>query len=423
MREMGFEIELTTRIADMDSDEKRLQMFRENIWQKFLDVLNLKHLVFLEKNSGVPILDLPVSGTGIDISLLTGFIQANITFSESENLTTEEIVIKSPFYEFQYKNFNILLKEGAFLRACIILDGKASKSLRKRATEFLQRYELTYLKKLVLLQKQGKNELEDSVDFVIEEFNIKFVFPMALKHMISPDVQSEIEQNKIQAAIINIAKEILSSKKFFFIFNLLNKVQSIVNLEAQTILYEIYLLLEKEIIVPTSLASAEGELNSFEASRARRVADNELISSLISTKDDDPLQELKQQATMLDEQTARKMMEKFLKNGKMAEKSLIFKEAQIEYEKALYIATGFGFEKDIGKISFIILELDKKIQEMEFDYAIEKAESAEKRKDYIEAIKNYQNAIQIALGDSEIDEEDSKIRKLRKRIEKLQKNL
>lgn len=423
MRQMGFDVEMNTKVIDMDSDEKRLQMFRDRIWQKFLDVLNIKHLIFLERNSGVPVIDFPVSGTGIDVSLLTGFIQANITFSETENLSEEEIVIKSPFYEFQYKNFNILLKEGAFIRLCIILDNKASQSLRKRVTDFLQKYELTFLKQLVQFQKQGKNELEHSIDFVIEEFNIKFVFPMTLTHTIPPQVEAEIEQKKIQAAIMNLAKEMLSTRKFFFIFNLLNRVQSIVNIEAQVILYELYLLLEKEIIMPTTVESAEDELKSFEESRARRVANNELISSLISTKEEDPLADLKEQAVSLDENTAKSLMEKFIKKGKKAEKSLIYKEAQVEYERALYLATGFGFDKEIGKISFIILELDKKIRAMEFDYAIDKAESAEKRKDYIEAIKNYQKAKELALSDPDADEEDSKIKKLRKKIEKLQKNM
>ena len=82
-------------------------------------------------------------------------------------------------------------------------------------------------------------------------------------------------------------------------------------------------------------------------------------------------------------------MKSFVKKGQAAEKGLVYKEAQKEYEKALYLATGFDFHDNIGKISFMVLELDKKIKKMEIDYAESTGEKLEKNNDFINAIRNY----------------------------------
>ncbi len=422
LEKLGMQIQPNIKITNMDSDEKRLEMYRENIWQKFLDVLNIKRIVLLDKISGVPILDYPISGADFDVGLLTGFIQANITFSESGEDHGSDIAITSQFYEFQYSDFNIILKEGGFIRACLILDSKASGNLRKLIIQFLMKYELTFLKKLVNFKKTKFCNFEDTVDFITDIFNLTFVFPMSLSQTIPPHVLEEIEKSKIQSSIIKFSQEILASKPFFFLFNLLNKVQSVVNLEANVILYEIYLLLEKNIIVPTTLATAEDEIKTFKETRARRVASNEAISSFL-VSESDALNELREQAQMLDATSAKKMMMAFVKKGKVAEKGLIYNEAQKEYQKALFVATGFEFNKDIGKISFMILELDKKMMKLELDFELQAAEKAEKRKSFIDAISHYQKAVKILEDDVNSSDIESKIKKFNKKIAKLQANL
>ena len=44
MEKLGLEADHNIKIDEMDSEEKRIQMFRDLIWQKFLDVLNIKHI-------------------------------------------------------------------------------------------------------------------------------------------------------------------------------------------------------------------------------------------------------------------------------------------------------------------------------------------------------------------------------------------
>ncbi|KKM64921.1 hypothetical protein LCGC14_1496530, partial [marine sediment metagenome] len=138
IEKFGLYVNQNIKITLIDSEEKRIQMFQDLIWQKFLDVLNIKHILLIAKDSGLSIIDYPLSGAGVDLELLTGFIQANINFSESSNVPNSTVGYgtNQQFYEFQYLNFNLLLSNSEFLRICLVLDDKGSDSLKSLVKEF-----------------------------------------------------------------------------------------------------------------------------------------------------------------------------------------------------------------------------------------------------------------------------------------------
>lgn len=423
LQRFGLNLDHNLKFTIIDSEEKRIEMFKDLIWQKFLDVLNIKHILLTGKESGLLIMDYPISGAGVDSGLLTGFIQANITFSESS--TTSNGTLNNgetfPFYEFHYENFNILLKNREFVRICLVLDHKASDSLKNLVTEFLNEYESRYLDKLERFINSRKLDFEDTIEFIIDTFNIKLVFPMTLTHTFLPDTLEAIKRNPIQKAIIDFAKQLLASKQFFFIINLIDEVQKIVQIDSNVILYEIYQLLEQNYIFPTTIEIAEDKILRFHESEATRLANNELISQI--TSNDDAITDLKEEAKYMSEEEVKKAIANYIKKAETAEKALIYKEALREYEKALFLATGFNFKEDIGRISFSVLELDKKIKEMDLDYAINAAEKAEKRKDYINAINYYKQGLKILKDVQEFNGNESRIKKLEKKILNLQKHL
>lgn len=422
LEKLGLEVDPNINIEEMDSEEKRIQMFRDLIWQKFLDVLNIKHILLMVKDSGLLIVNYPISGAGVDVELLTGFLQANITFSESgENSNYSDNLAYHQFYELQYKTFNVILRNGKYIRICLVLDYKASQSLKALIIEFLQRYEIRYKDNLIKVISSGAFKADGTIDFITEFFNVKLVFPMILTHKFLPDVLDTINENYIQKAIIKFARDYLAAKQFFFIYDLLNEMKKIVDIEAKIILYEIYQLLIMNVIIPTTIETAENKVKTFQESHAIRIADNELISSIIAN--DHEIYELKEKANNLSEEEARKMMKSFVKKGQTAEKAMVYKEAQKEYEKALYLATGFDFQDDIGKISFMVLELDKKIKKMEIDYAESMGEKLEKSNDLINAIRNYKNALNVLKDYSLLNESESRIKKLEKKLAKLQKQI
>ncbi|TFG23082.1 MAG: hypothetical protein EU529_08555 [Promethearchaeota archaeon] len=423
IRELGLEINDNIRVFEMDSEEKRMQMLHDLIWQKFLDVLNLKHILILSKESGLPIVNYPISRIGMDIDLLTGFMQANIIFSETDNASEDStnFATDQQFYEFNYKNFNVLLKNGEFIRVCLILDEIASDDLKNLLNAFLNVYERNYRDKIIENLKTGVLNFDDTIDFMVDTFNVKLVFPMVLTHTFSPDVIESINKNYIQKAAVDFAKEFLASKPFFFINNLLNEVKTTFKIDPKVILYEIYQLLEKNVIIPTSLETVQNHVETFEETYAIRIASNKLISPIIAA--DNEIEELKEKAKHMDNEEAKELIDQFIKKAQTAEKTLAYTEAQKEYEKALYLATGFNFKKTIGKISFMILELDKKYKEMELEYTQNAGEKAEKKSDYFNAIRHYQKALSLLREFSIYSDNKSSRRKIEKKIAKLQTQL
>ncbi len=422
LERFGLNLNYNLKFTIIDSEEKRNQMFQDIIWQKFLDLLNIKHILIMAKESGLAIVDYPISGAGVNTQLLTGFIQANISFSETSNVANgHKNGLNHQFYEFQYDTFNILLKNGEFIRICLVLDHKSSDTLKSLVTEFLCDYESRYLDKIREHVQKGKMKFDDTKDFIIDTFNIKLAFPMVLTHHLLPDEIQVIKRNPIQKAIIDLAEKLLASKTFFFIINLIDEVNKIVHIEANKILYEVYQLIENKIILPTTIETAEDELNNFQESRAVRLANNELISSI--TANNEALDELKERAKHMNQQEVNSFISSFIRKAETAEKGLAYKEAQKEYEMALFLASGFDYKEEVGRISFMILELDKKIKELDLEYALKMGDKAEKRKDYIKAINFYQQGLKILDSVQEINGNESRIKKLKKKITNIQKNL
>jgi len=423
LKELGFEVDSNLEVFELDSYERHLQVEREIIWQKFSDVLNIRHIVLMDKESGLKLLNYSVSGAEMDADLLSGFIQANITFSESDSISSNGSInlINQQFYEFQYQNFNILLKNGEFIRLCLILDQKASDSMRTTVMQFLQEYEELFHEVICNFRESGIFNTENMIEYLIDSFNIKLVFPMSLAHSISPNEIEKINQNQLQKAIFNLAKEHLVSKSFFSINNLLNRVKKIVNLEANLILYEIYQLVESNVFVPINLENVASDLEMREETTSEKLAKFKPISSLIT--DDSGIEDLQIDLDEMSILTANKTIKEFLKKGKDAEKTLAYQIAEKEYKRALYIAKEFNLKEEITRISQSVLNLEKKEKQLELDFALEAGENAEKNGDYINSINFYQKALKILESFLIFNISDSRIKKLKKKIIKLREEI
>ncbi len=419
LKQLGFEIDSNLKVFEVDSYERRLKMEQELIWRKFLDVLNIKHVIVIDKESGLTLLNYPVSGEEINADLLSGFIQANITFSESHKGSNKNLRLEKSFnfYEFQYQNFNILLRDGDFIRLCLMLDNKASENMRTQVLHFIPEFEEFFKQELINFRSAGMFYFKNMVDYIIESFEIKLVFPMTLTQSIAPSILEGINQNQIQNAIFNIAKELLVSKSFFFINNLLNRVKKIVNLNATLILFEIYQLVEKKIIIPTKLEAAMSNLEMLQEAQEEKVAKYKPISSII-IKDSD-FEELKEKIDDIDEDSAINVIRELIKKGKAAEKALAYQIGENEYKKALFLAREFNFKNEIDRISNMLLELDKLVKQIELDFNIKAGENAEKSGDYISSIQHYQKALKILESFLIYNISDSRIKKLKRKIIKL----
>ncbi|MFX1315202.1 MAG: hypothetical protein ACFE9T_05020, partial [Promethearchaeota archaeon] len=285
----------------------------------------------------------------------------------------------------------------------------------------LDEFEDYFEGEFINFQSNGSIEFTEMIEYIIRSFYIDLVFPMTLAHSIPPIELERINSNLIQKAIINLAKELLSTKSFFFVNNMLNRLKKIVQIEPKIVLYEIYQLLEKKIIVPTPIETIANRIETHQEANHKRISKIKPISSIII--EDTDSDEIKEKIENIDEQTAKKMMKEFLKKGKEAEKELVYQESNKEYNKALLIAKEFNLKEDINKISQKIFDLEIKSKQIELNFNIEMGENAEKNGDFINSINHYQKALKILEGFLVYNFIDPRIKKFKKKILKLRSEI
>ena len=422
--DLGFEFEATLEVIKIDSVDKQLKLERKTIWKKFLDVLNIKHILLMDKLSGLTLLNYAVSGVDIDADLLSGFIQANITFSESSEVSNKNIVpsFEFQFYEFQYKKFNILLKDGDIIRVCLILDHKASIKLRDQVFQFLEDFEPQFKEELIDFREKGVYiDFQEMINYIVESFNINLMFPMTLAHSIPPYELDNVKKNLVQKAIYNLAKEMLSVKPFFFINNMLIRLKKIADIEDEVILYELYQLLERKIISPTPIETIANNIESVQTADHNKMLKSSLISPIININTD--LRDLKEQLTTMDVYSARRLIREIMKKARAAAKDSKFQVTLNEYNRALFIAKELNFKEEIMKISLKIFNIESKSKYIELDFNIEKAENAEKNGDLFNSINYYQHALKILDEFKVYNVLDPRIKKFKKKIQKLREEL
>ncbi len=421
---LGFELDETLEVIKIDSIDKQLKLERETIWKKFLDVLNIKHILLMDNRSGLTILNYAVSSVDVDANLLSGFIQANVMFSESSEVTNKNIVpsIEFQFYEFQYKKFNILLKDGDITRICLILDHKASIKLRNQAFQFLEDFEFKFEEELKNFREKGVYfDFQNMIDYIVKFFNINLMFPMILAHSIPPYELDKVRSNLVQKAIYNLAKEMLAMKPFFFINNMLIRLKKIADIEDEVILYELYQLLERKIITPTPIETIASNIESVQTADQNKMIISSLMSPIINKNTD--LKDLKEQLKTMDVYSAHKWIKDIMKKARAAAKDSKFQITLNEYNRALLIAKELNFKEEIEKISLKIFNIESKSKYIELDFNIEKAENAEKDGDVFNSINYYQHALKILDEFKVYNVADPRIRKLKKKIQKLREEI
>ncbi len=422
LSELDFETNKITH-EEIDTPRRRLQHNMDVIWKKFLDVLNIRRILILEKASGLTMLDYPIMDTDVDPSLLSGFIHANVAFSESDQVTSKNEYWEESkswtFNEFQYRHFNLLMRTGNQTRVCLILNNAATKQLKTTTNKFQFQFETFYSTLIDDFSAKGvvNGENNPAIDFIVKSFEIHLVLPLVISHTIPPT----INLTEIQTTILNIARDMLGIKKYFFVYNLLENVKKSLKFKSNFILYEMYKLLEEKIFIPTSLEEIQQNLQQDEADKNRRVAESESISEIITH--DSELEQVELNARKLNASEAQKLIANYRKNAAKAEKNLIYPEALKEYEKALVVANVHGLHREILKLTKIRGDTERKNKKIELEYAIKSSEMAEKKNQTLEAIRMTQKAIDIIENHLYSNGNTSKVKKLELRLKKLQGQL
>ena len=244
---------------------------------------------------------------------------------------------------------------------------------------------------------------------------------MTLAQSIPPYELKKVKINLVQKAIYNLAKEMLTKKSFFFINSMLNRLQKIVNIEDEVILYEFYQLLKRKIIISTPIEAIANNIESGQTSDHIKMIKSNLISPIITENAD--MGDLKEQLKTMDKESARKLMREIMKNARAAAKDSKFQVTLNQYNRALIIAKDLNLKEEITKISLKIFNVESKSKNIELDFNIEKAEKAEKNGDVINSINFYQQALKILDGFKVYNVADTRIKKIKKKIQKLREDI
>ena len=91
------------------------QEFRQKIYNKYMDVLNLDYFIIIEKRTGLNIYEQILAGKDMDASLITGFLEAirsfgiELTGANEQSQTIKLEYQQSKIIMSEFKNFRILL--------------------------------------------------------------------------------------------------------------------------------------------------------------------------------------------------------------------------------------------------------------------------------------------------------------------------
>jgi hypothetical protein len=353
----------------------------------------------------------------IDATLISGFIQANVSFSSEELTLIDRINPEKKFYEFEYKNFYLLLCNGKIGRICLILDKKASNNLKELLSNFLDMFEENYEEELQEFEKTCELNLLDPVKSLVRKsFDIIMTYPLTLSSQIPPNIIEDF--TIVQKAAYECAKDLLKEDTYFFISHLIKITAKLLGvISDEEILWNIYRMIRGNIIIWQPM---EDQGQDVESKKQKEQEREYIVQNLMEIKELEDIIYECQEISMWD---ALKKINSSIKKGEIAEKNTAYQEALFEYQKALNYAKEFNMEMEIDDLSNKILEIVKLNKEVELNFAIEQANKSEKRRDYIIALKYLFQIKDILASENEREINDKQLQKLDTRIERIQNYL
>jgi hypothetical protein len=217
----------------------------------YTDLFNLKYLMVLDKDSGVPIYQFSFGQRTFDPSLIGGFLTAIMTF-QAELIRDQKKVVEEDWL-IGYKGSKIFVHNSTFIRIAFILDDTPSEQLKINLHNFAIFFEKKYSKNLVHKEKAPKIYREAS--YIVEDaFEISLTNPHKIKDLTKHEIKALSEQER---EIVLIASLLQEESGYFHLSRLLSKAQA-VRKEPQMILFgTIYVLREKNILNPIFVEEAE----------------------------------------------------------------------------------------------------------------------------------------------------------------------
>ncbi|TXT53334.1 MAG: hypothetical protein BAJALOKI2v1_1040012 [Promethearchaeota archaeon] len=229
--------------------QRKLKRLR-TIWQKDAtildDLLKISHIMIIHKEAGVVIFDKKVAIEEIDSDLIGGFLQAISSFRR-EIRKDIEIEKGTQGFEMDYYDFKIVITDGEYIRAALILDGQPSESLKERQIAFTKEFENKFGHSLSKFDGEIK-KFQAAEKLIEDYFYTSLAYPLQLaKHW------EVIDLEPLEKDLVEVAEQIQAEKNFFFVSNLLSYGLAGRSESRNQIVSAIISLKDKEVLEPVKL--------------------------------------------------------------------------------------------------------------------------------------------------------------------------
>ncbi|MFX1425091.1 MAG: hypothetical protein ACFFBE_01465 [Promethearchaeota archaeon] len=125
---------------------RKKRQFLKQMYQRLSDVENIQYCLILTKDGGVPVFTKSLAEVPIDGALISGFLSAISSFGREIGVKMQKI--DGGLEELSYRQFKIILNEGAYVRVALLLLKRAQESLKEKLRKFNNFFEETYEERL-----------------------------------------------------------------------------------------------------------------------------------------------------------------------------------------------------------------------------------------------------------------------------------
>ena len=178
---------------------RKRQEALKQLYQKLEDVENIQYILIITKDGGVPCFSKSLADVPIDESLVSGFLSAISSFGAEIGSKMKKEKTKGGLEEASYRQFKIILDEGAYVRTALQLKKRSSVQLKAKLKEFNAQFESKFKDRLKHFNGQVFKEMV-VMKIVEEVFEADLLYP------------HQVVENKVEPYIKSVSKKDLRSK-------------------------------------------------------------------------------------------------------------------------------------------------------------------------------------------------------------------
>ncbi len=212
------------------------QEYRQKIYNKYMDVLNLDYFIIIEKRTGLNIYEKILAGKDMDASLITGFLEAIRSFGIELTGANEQ----SQTIKLEYQQSKIIMSEFKDFRILLIMKDNPSQDFLDSIKSLSYDIDNTYGEDIAHFTG-NIDKFANIKELLDQHLETSLIYPLELK-------PQDVKITSDEKVIINRAEEVMKMRKtdYFFLSYLLYAKKGFQVKDAETVLN----LISKKIFQP-----------------------------------------------------------------------------------------------------------------------------------------------------------------------------